>query len=199
LTEFLLIRHGHCNPLGHYIAGRSPGVHLSDKGIHEITSLVEYTKNIEVNAVFSSPLERARETAEIFSHSRNLDFSIKNELTEIDCGDLTGVSFSDLETQINWNNYNTYSSIIRIPNGELMIEVEARMSKIIEEIRKIVNGIVVLVSHGDPIKLALAHYGGIPIDFVSRLNIDTASVSSISTTEYGAEIRYINKKFDHQD
>jgi probable phosphoglycerate mutase len=198
LTEFLLIRHGHCNPLGQYVAGRSSGVHLSDKGKQEVMSLVSFIKDIKANAIFTSPLERTRETAEFIASQWNIDVTVRDELNEIDCGDWTGVSFKDLETDTNWNYYNAYRSITRIPNGEMMVEVEMRMSSVIEELRKLVSGTVILVSHGDPIKLALAHYGGIPIDFISRFEIDTASVSSITTSEYGTEIKYINKKFNHQ-
>lgn len=192
MTNFLLIRHGHCDPVGRYIAGRSKGIHLSDTGKIQVTKLVNQLKDVEVSAIFSSPLERARETAGEISKSKGIDVSVSDFLQEIDYGLWTGKSFSELSDDPLWIKFNNQKADVRIPDGEMILEVASRMSNFIEKLRKIYKGNVLLVSHGDPIKSAIAHYSGIPLNYISRFDVQTASISTIAIDDYGARILSIN-------
>lgn len=199
MTQFMLIRHGHCDPVGRYISGRKSGIHLSEKGNKQAIELVDRLKRTEIEALFSSPLERARETALPLAVQRGLSLNIVEELSEIDYGLWTGKTFEELSFDPLWTLYNTYRGKVRIPDGEMMLEVACRMSALIERLRKVHSGTVILVSHGDPIKSAIAHYAGIPLDFLLRFDVQPASVSILKIDDYGAQVLTVNNNLQEQD
>ena len=191
-ATFLLIRHGNCDPVGKFIAGRRPGIHLNQEGREQVGELAVFLKDIPLCAVYSSPLERTVETAKAIVNENRVQLEIKEELNEVDYGLWTGMSFKELSKEDLWGAFNTFRSSTRIPGGEMMPEVVARMSRFTEKSRRAADGVFAIVSHGDPIKALIAHYGGIPLDMVLRFEISTASVSVIELNDYGASIRCIN-------
>lgn len=192
MTTFLLIRHGHCEPVGKYIAGRKSGIHLSETGNMEVRNLVKKLEKIKISAIFSSPLERAMETAIPISKSKGIDISIKEEVNEIDYGQWTGKSIEELSADSEWKLFNQQKGRIRVPGGEAMVEVVSRMSLIIEKLRRSFEGNVIIVSHGDPIKSVISHYAGVPLDFMNHFDIQPASISTMAIDDYGAKILSIN-------
>lgn len=192
MTTFLCIRHGNCNPIGRYIAGRIEGIHLNREGQEEVEALADSLINIGIEKVFSSPLERACETAEIICRKINLDYEIKHELIEIDYGDWSGKTIEDLCRLTSWKQYNRQKSLTHVPNGEMLIEIESRMAGFVEAIRRKYKGIVALISHGEPIKCLIAHYTGIPIDLIGRIEIDTASLTTLVLDDYNAQLLCLN-------
>jgi probable phosphoglycerate mutase len=196
MTVFLCIRHGKCAPIGKYIAGRISGIHLNKEGQDEVAQLSDNLKTIGISKVYSSPLERAQETAEIICRKRNLDYEIRQELNEIDYGEWSGRTFDELSQIPLWHDFNRAKGLIRIPQGELLIEIESRVAVFVENIRKNSDGIVALVSHAEPIKCLIAHYAGIPLDLVGRVEIDTASVSVLKLNGFCANIICVNHTGD---
>src|SRR3954453_2472085 len=89
MTNFLLLRHAHCDPVGYSIAGRAPGVHLSATGRQEASALGERLRLLQITAVYSSPLERALETAAAIAEPQGLEVAVAPGLIEIDFGDWT--------------------------------------------------------------------------------------------------------------
>ncbi len=199
MTAFMLIRHGHCDPVGRYISGRKSGIHLSERGKKQAIELVDRLKETEIEAIYCSPLERARETALPLAVQRGLSLNIVEDLSEVDYGLWTGKSFEELSFDPLWAQYNTYRGRVRIPDGEMMLEVACRMSAFMERIRKVHSGTVVLVSHGDPIKSAIAHYAGIPLDFLLRFDVQPASVSILEIDDYGTQVLTVNNYLQEQD
>jgi probable phosphoglycerate mutase len=192
MTTFVLVRHGHCEPVGKYIAGRKSGIKLSEIGSRQVRQLVNRFRGIKVEAIYSSPLERAIETASPLAEQKRLKLNITEELLEIDYGNWTGKSFEELSSEPLWKLYNTYRGGVRIPGGEMIPEVVSRMSALMEKLRRAYQGTVVLVSHGDPIKSAIAHYTGVPLDFIMRLDVQPASVSILSIDDYEARLITLN-------
>jgi broad specificity phosphatase PhoE len=196
MTLFLCIRHGKCPHVGNFIAGRMKGVHLDKEGLVEVNRLSDNLRGIEIKKVYSSPLERAQETAEIICKNMNIGYEIKEELNEVDYGAWSGKTFDELSTVPLWHEFNKTKGLIRIPDGEMLIEIESRISVFVEKIRKNSEGIVALVSHGDPIKCLLAHYAGIPLDLIGRIEIGTASVSGLILNDFNAHIICVNHTGD---
>jgi probable phosphoglycerate mutase len=192
MTTFVLVRHGHCEPVGKYIAGRKSGIKLSEIGSRQVRQLVNRFRGIKVEAIYSSPLERAIETASPLAEQKRLKLNIAEELLEIDYGNWTGKSFEELSSEPLWKLYNTYRGGVRIPGGEMIPEVVSRMSALMEKLRRAYQGTVVLVSYGDPIKSAIAHYTGVPLDFIMRLDVQPASVSILSIDDYEARLITLN-------
>lgn len=192
MTTFALIRHGNCDPVGRYIAGRKSGIKLSETGSKQARQLVSRFNEIKVDAIYSSPLERAIETASPLAEQKRLKLNVAEELLEIDYGTWTGKSFEELSSEPLWRLYNTYRGRVRIPGGEMIPEVVSRMSALMEKLRRAYQGTVVLVSHGDPIKSVIAHYIGAPLDFIMRLDVQPASISILSIDDYGARLMTLN-------
>ena len=193
MTRFLLIRHAANDTLGKSFAGRSVGVSLNDAGRAQADRLAARLSGSRIAAVYTSPLERAIETAVPFAGSLGLEPVVLDDLSEINCGDWTGREFSELQQEKAFERFNTFRSGTRIPGGELMLEAQVRMVTSLEKLAvKHPNDNVAVVGHADPIKAALAYYAGIPLDLVRRIEISTASVSVLELTEDDARVLLMN-------
>jgi probable phosphoglycerate mutase len=197
VTTFFLIRHGENDFVGKKIAGRSPGVHLNAEGKKQAEQLAEKLSRESIQKIFSSPLERTMETARPLSDKTGLKIETSPALIEIDFGDWTGLEFDQLEKTPNWREWNLFRSTTRIPNGEMMTEVEARMVAELQRIRvENRSARIAIFSHGDPIRAALMHFLGMPLDFVHRLEISPASISVLTLDDFGAQICRLNELVD---
>jgi len=193
MTTFALIRHAAHGLLGHAIVGRTPGVALSPEGLAEAEELAGRLAATPVGAIYSSPLERARQTAEVIAARLRLEVQIVDELNEIDFGEWTNRTLVDLHELEEWRRFNKFRSGSRIPKGETMVEVQGRMLQLIERLcRAHPAGTVALVSHGDVIKAALVHYLGAPLDLFQRIEISPASVSIVGIERHGPQLLLVN-------
>ena len=108
---------------------------------------------------------------------------IAPELDEIDYGDWTGLSMEELSARPQWQAFNTIRSCTRVPGGELIAEVQARVMTLIARLHaQPATGAVLLVSHCDVLRAALAYYLSFPLDLMLRLKIDPASVSIVASS-----------------
>src|SRR5688572_15370535 len=156
--DFYLIRHGSNDYLAKgLLAGRLANVHLNDQGRAEANRLAETLAPSGIQRIFSSPLERAYQTAEPTAKRLGLKIETAPEILEIDFGDWTGKSIRCLDRDPAWQNFNLYRSGTRIPNGETMLEAQSRMVSFLEKLwRENIHQTVALFSHGDPIKSVFA-------------------------------------------
>lgn len=193
MTTFFLIRHGANDFVGKSIAGRMPGVHLNAEGRRQAGRLAEKLSREPIQKIFSSPLERAIETAKPLAERLGLQIQISEAFNEIDFGDWTGLSLDELSPLAEWRRWNSLRTGTRIPNGELILEVQTRMVKEIEQIRREnPNGSVAIFSHGDPIRSALFYFLGVSLDSFQRVEISPASISVLTIDEYSARILRLN-------
>ena len=92
-----------------------------------------------------------------------------------------------------WRRFNHFRGGTRAPGGELMIETQARMIRRVQALKQEHEGETVgIVSHGDPLRAAVAFYMGIPIDMLLRFEISPASVSVVELSEWGARVMCVN-------
>lgn len=193
MTTFYLIRHGDTPAVGHFVAGRAPGVRLNDRGRRQVEELAERLAGEPIRAVYSSPLERTRETAGPLAKRLGFEVRLADELIELDFGEWTGKSFAELDPLPEWRRYNAYRGGTRIPGGELMLEVQVRVAGFVQRLCAEHPGeAVALVSHGDVIRAALLHYLGMPLDFYHRIEISPASVSVVVLGDYGPQVLSLN-------
>jgi len=184
-TTVLLVRHGQTATTGRVLPGRAPGLHLSDDGRRQAEAAAQRIAKLKrVAAVYASPLERARETAMPIARIRSLALRIERGLLELDVGSWTGSRLDRLSKRPEWTTVQRYPSGFRFPEGESFVEMQARvtaaLARMVEHHR---GGVVVAVSHADPIKAALAHALGMHLDLFQRLAI---APGSITTIVYGA-------------
>lgn len=193
MTTVLLIRHANYKLVGELLAGRTPGLHLDERGRIQAERLANRLDGVALSAIYSSPLERARETALPLSEKFKLPIVIRDALNEIDFGAWTGSPIEGMRGS-EWEAFNRLRSTVRIPSGQLMLEVQGRL---VNEINALCSqhpgGVLALVSHGDVIKAGIAHYAGIPLDLFQRIEISTASVSRIEFHNHGPRILSVNE------
>jgi probable phosphoglycerate mutase len=162
------------------LAGWTPGVHLNERGRVEAAALARRLAQVEIAAVYASPLERALETAEIVAAPRNLPVAVREELGEVRCGRWTGQKIERLRRRRLWRQVQIAPSTVRFPGGESMLEVQVRMAVELERLCAAhPRQTVAVVSHADPIKAAVAFYIGLPLDLFQRLVVGPASLTML--------------------
>src|SRR6478752_1632190 len=180
-TLLLLVRHGETPTTGTVLPGRAPGLHLSDRGRAQAERVSERLSGLPVDALYSSPLERACETAEPTAARTGLAVKHDDGLLECDFGDWTGSAIADLAALPEWQTVQHSPSAFRFPNGESFPEMQGRIVGALEVLRTAhAGGVVACFSHADPIKAAVAHALGTPLDLFQRIVISPGSVSAIS-------------------
>jgi len=192
-----LIRHGHNDYVKKgLLAGRLPGVHLNEKGRTEVAALAEAMKDTPLKAVYSSPLDRALETARIVARLHGLQVERRPNLIETALGDWEGKSVKRLSRERRWRQLQENPSQFRFPGGEWMVEQQARLVKEVETLcaRHKIKDHFAIIGHADPLKLIVAHYLGLPLDLFQRLAMDTASVSALMIGEKGTKLLRLNWK-----
>jgi probable phosphoglycerate mutase len=179
------VRHGQTATTGRILPGRAPGLHLSDDGRRQAEAAAQRIAKLKrVAAVYASPLERARETAMPIARVRGLALRIERGLLELDVGSWTGSRLARLSKRPEWTTVQRYPSGFRFPEGESFVEMQARVTAALARmVEHHPGGVVVAVSHADPIKAALAHALGMHLDLFQRLAI---APGSITTIVYGA-------------
>jgi broad specificity phosphatase PhoE len=194
MTRFLLIRHAAVDLADHTIAGRAPGIHLTPAGHEQAERLIHELAQANIGAIYSSPQDRARETAQWIADDRKLKTQIAPALDELDYGEWTGDCLERLSAMPRWQAFNSIRSCTRILGGELIVEVQARVVDFMDRVHEpLSQGGVVLVSHGDVIRAALAYYLSFPLDLMLRLEISPASISIVELGPKGPSIRCINR------
>ena len=177
--HLLLIRHATNDWVtGNRLAGWTPGVHLNDAGRAEAGTLAARLATEHLDAVYASPLERARETAGFVAAPHGLPVEVVDALGEVRYGDWTGMSLEDLKDDPLLDGARRHPSMVRFPGGESLVEVQARAVTAVETIRAAhPDGVVAAVTHADIVKLVVSHYCGLHLDMFPRLVVATASVT----------------------
>ncbi|MGX9425494.1 MULTISPECIES: histidine phosphatase family protein [Bradyrhizobium] len=189
-----LVRHGHHALLGQVLCGRMVGVELDDFGCLQMACCAELIRHAP-SAVQASPQPRARQSAAILAWRFCLPVEIVPAVDEIDCGDWTGQPFASLKNDPGWARWNEKRGASCPPNGESMHIMQERVVEHVEQLgRDRTDGTVVIVSHAEPIRAALLHYSGTPLDNFLSIEVDPASVSTLVVDKAGIRIAQINQR-----
>lgn len=193
-TLVLLVRHGQTATTGTVLPGRAPGLHLADAGRAQADAVAARVGELrQVDAVYASPLERARETAAPIAKGRGLSTRSERGLLECDFGEWTGGALKELAKRPEWQAVQRYPSGFRFPGGESFAEMQTRMVSAVDRLRaRHPGGVVVAVSHADPIKAVVAHALGTHLDLFQRIVISTCSVSAIAYAATGPTVLTVN-------
>jgi probable phosphoglycerate mutase len=195
MPVFLLIRHGENDYVKKgLMAGRLPGIHLNKKGHEQANVVAEKLAGAPVKAIYSSPLERALETAEPISRELSLDVISRPGLNEIDVGEWQDQSLRRLGRQKLWKIVRNAPSRMQFPGGETFAEAQIRICNEIEVLSRQhePKDLVICVSHADPIRLAVAYFLGLPLDLFQRLYIAPASITVLEVREGGSGLLTLN-------
>ena len=181
VTTLLLVRHGNTSTTGKLLPGRALGLHLAETGVRQAERAAERIGELKrVDAIYTSPLERARETAAPIAKATALKPKVERGLLECDFGDWTGAELVKLMKLPEWRTVQRAPSTFRFPNGESFTEMQVRIVTTLDRLRaRHHGGTIVCVSHADPIKAAMAHALGTHLDLFQRIIISTCSISAI--------------------
>jgi len=158
--QIIFLRHGQAkNNTERILSGRTPGVPLTDKGITQAQQTAELLEHMNISAIYSSPIQRAKHTAEIVGKHNSIDVTIDDRLIELDMGKFTNVPYDEIFSSHGNVFMKFYDGELEIAhNGvETFADVKKRVASIVEEvIEKHPDQNVVLVTHMDPIKAMLS-------------------------------------------
>jgi probable phosphomutase (TIGR03848 family) len=194
MTVLLLVRHAVTALTGKRLYGRTQDVHISDAGREQAGRLAGRLSDAKPAALYSSPLDRCAETAEPIAEACGLKVRFEDRLLEIDYGRWTGRSFGALSRTRLWRRlHGRHPGDVRFPEGETLAQAQRRMVDALEDIAERHDGrTVVVVGHGDPLALAVAHYAGVHVDLFQRIEIAPASVSALMVGHGEPKIRRLN-------
>ncbi|MBM3152907.1 MAG: histidine phosphatase family protein [Chloroflexi bacterium] len=195
MTTLFLIRHGENDYLKHHkMPGRLPGIHLNERGREQAAILAVTLREVRFKAIYSSPLERAVETAQPLAVELGLEAISAPGLADTDVGHWVGRSWISLQKTKAWQAIQEHPSRFRFPGGESFLDAQNRTVEALESIGREHPGQepVAIFCHADPIKLAVAHYLGLPLDHFQRLKVHTGSATILSIHSQSASLLAFN-------
>lgn len=187
LATIALLRHATTAATGKRLGGWTPGVHLDEAGVAQAEAAAQRLAPLPVTAVYASPLERTQETAKHVAKVHGLRVRTRREVGEVDYGDWTDTPLGQLRRRSLWKVIQATPSRVTFPGGESIRGAQARTVDALETLAEEHRGeTIVVVSHADIIKAALAHFLGMPLDTFQRLHVSPASVSIVHLAEGAA-------------
>ena len=188
-THLVLVRHAVTPQTGPILSGRAPGIDLSDTGRQQAAAVGERLAGLPVAAVYASPIERTTQTAQAIAAHHSLAVTPLVGVLEADYGEWTGAKLADLATTDLWKVVQRTPSRVTFPGGEAMTAMQTRMVAALEAVVADHPGdLVVVVSHADPIKAAIAHFTGLHLDLFQRIAVSPASVTAFSFSTHGVTL-----------
>ena len=191
----LFVRHGSTPTTGKVLPGRAPGLHLSEEGRKQAQATAERIASVKRPpvAIYSSPLERARETAEPLSALLGLTVQVDDGLLECDFGDWTGAELKNLSKLREWRAVQSLPSTFQFPNGESFNAMQHRITSTLDRLAAAHLGqTFVCVSHADPIKAVVASVAGVALDLFQRFVVSPCSVTALVRGQAVAHVLCVN-------
>jgi probable phosphomutase (TIGR03848 family) len=193
MTVIYLIRHGENNLLGKRLPGWMPGVHLNARGKAQAEAVAQALAEVPLRAIYASPLERTIETAQPLARLKGMRIVSRPGLGELKPGRWQGQPLKSLRRRKLWPVIQFTPSLARFPEGESFAEAQSRIAAELEELRqRHPKDTIACFSHADMIKLAIAHYLGLPLDLYQRLSILPGSISLLSITDTMIRVLRVN-------
>jgi probable phosphomutase (TIGR03848 family) len=195
MPTILLIRHGENDFVKkHRLAGRLPGVNLNNKGRQQAQAIAEKLSTAPLKAIYSSPLERAIQTAEPLAQALNLPVLPRPGLIETDVGEWAGQSWKKLGRTKAWRLVQSTPSRFRFPGGETFAEAQGRICQELQTFasQHDPHDLIACFSHADPIRLAVAFFIGLPLDMFQRLAVSPGSITELHLGEASARLLTLN-------
>jgi probable phosphoglycerate mutase len=194
-TTIFLVRHGQTPSTGKVLPGRAPGLELAELGRAQAEAAAARLAELPTRptAVYASPLERTRQTAQPIARALGLRVRQDAGLLECDFGEWTGRRLDALRKRPEWSQVQRAPSLFRFPGGESFAEMATRGWEAVVSLAERHRGeSIVAVSHADPIKAILAQATGAPLDQFQRLVVSPCSISTIVLASSGVVVLNMN-------
>ena len=181
MGSVIFLRHGQAlNNTERILAGRTPGIPLTDKGLDQAQKAAKFLEDMNISAIYSSPIERAKNTAQIVGNHNSVDVKIDDRLIELDMGKFTGMPYEEIFSSHGNVFMKFYKGELEIAhNGvETFADVKKRVLSIVDHVlENHPNENVVLVTHMDPIKAMLSTVMSLSPENLYELIIANASLN----------------------
>ena len=191
----LLIRHGDNDVFKTRLAGRLPGVHLNADGLRQAQTLAQDLADAPLKAIYSSPLERALETAAPLAAARGLEVRVHPGLIEVDYGKLQGRTYKQLKRLKVWQLLHRQPAAVQFPGGESLVNLMQRTARVLDELAAQYDDqqLVACVTHGDVIRMAVTHSLGLGLEEFERFQIATASITALALGNGRPRLLHLNQ------
>lgn len=167
---------------------------LTSRGVEQAQSLARRLLANPPDAIHSSPVQRARETARAIGEACEREVEIAGALDEVDFGDWTGRAFAELEGDEAWRLWNERRSDASAPGGESMSAARDRALRHVHQAAALhAGGTVVMVTHCDIIRALVAAILGLSLDRILQFDVGPASISRIAAGPWGARLKTLNE------
>ncbi|HVT55035.1 MAG TPA: histidine phosphatase family protein [Xanthobacteraceae bacterium] len=194
MTTFYLVRHAVHPLIEKVLVGRMDGVSLDLRGYEQAGRIAARLAREDIDAVQSSPQKRARQTAAPIAEAAGVPLEIVSAFDEVNLGEWTGKPFSALKDDPRWKEWNEHRGRARPPAGESMQELQRRVVNYLRAlVRERPNGRIAIVSHAEPIRAAMMHAIGLPLDEFWKFKIKPGSVSILKADPTGMDLLALNQ------
>ena len=193
MALIVLVRHGQTDEnVSGRISGQGP-VPLNGRGQEQAKLAAQVLAPLNVTRLVSSPVVRAHQTAAILDEHLQLGIEEEPDLREVGYGDWEGQTFQAIRGGPTFQLVMNDPINAVFPNGESLVGVQQRSIRVVESIRQgTATDVVVLVSHGDVIRMLVAHYLGMTFNDYRRITIDNGAISVIELFENWIRVKAVN-------
>jgi len=196
MTTIILLRHGQAlNNTKRILAGRSDGIDLTYEGINQAKNIAEFIKPLNISTIYTSPIKRAQNTAEIVADHNSINYCIDDRLIELETGQFTGMNYDKLFSKHGNVFLKFYEGDPEIKNYgvETFSEVKDRISNIVNFVsKKHSEQKILLVTHMDPIKAMISNIVDIKPYSLFELVVANASLTIINNNHNKLSLLAIN-------
>jgi probable phosphoglycerate mutase len=193
MTTLWFVRHAVTSHTGKKLSGWMEGIPLTDEGKVQAAATADVMQKIPLEAIYSSPLDRTIQTARAIARPHGLAVKSLRGIGEVEYGKWTNRSMKVLMRTKLWTKVQQWPSAARFPDGESIREVQVRALAAVEKVvEEHPDGAVCCVSHGDVIKLVMAHYMGVHIDLFQRIVVAPGSISTLAISDHGPMVLGLN-------
>ena len=195
----IFLRHAQAeNNTKKILAGRTPGINLTEEGRKQSEQAGKMLESLNVSAIYSSPIDRAVQTADIVSKHCNVEYKLDDRLIELDMGKFTLMPYQEIFKKHGNVFLKFYEGSIEVSeNGvETFAQVQNRVNEMVDfVISKHKNENVVLVTHMDPIKAMIGQTLHLKPEVLFELIIANASLSIIKKHDQNFYLKSINTMY----
>ncbi len=191
----LLVRHGHTDWNEEGVFRGRIDIELNPKGRKQADIIGRRLQKVRLDAVYSSPLSRAVETAVRIASFHSKEVQLCGELIDIDFGRWQGLKLADVRTGYPevYRVWETAPQKVRIPEAETLKEVRVRLLAGLKKIFHIhPDGTVVLVSHGLTNKVLICAILGLDNSHFWKVKQDNGAINIFKYTEHGSKLFLMN-------
>ena len=182
MTEIILARHGETEwNVGEIFRGRID-IELNETGIKQAELLAEYLSDVEIDAIYSSPLKRALRTAEVIASHHKLEVEIAPGIIDLDFGQWQGLSLQEVTDKYSglYAEWLSRPDRVKMPAGESLNDVRERAIGVVDEVIAKYEGTIVLVSHRVVNKVLICALLGLDNSHFWNIRQDTCGITTFT-------------------